>query len=313
MRKELVLLSLTMILVACGSSSSDGGTPKPNSAKKINQPEDKYSTDSASWWTTKTPDSAFLTDKMSVDDRNRLQLANADWIGSTDADPGFDAGMNALKNGKNVAKQFRIVRGYTRKDGKVSVYLRDPAVAGWKYQTFGQVINNDNKRSKGYVTIGKAYTPTKSDTITATYKGVAMGTLNLQSEVIANMTATLNWAAGTGNLSVKVTDSKIAKNNISSGWYNKLQDAAYLDFSEKMPWNADQKVFEGQYSQARLYGNKQAREVNGTFDRGYKGQVYQGAFAGKTSEYIHKTTDSDTPTDSGSANTPKKSITNELL
>ena len=218
----------------------------------------------------------FMNSKVVVGADGKLSLKEADFNGSATGRSGYDAGMNAIKNGKNVNPAFAAVKGYDNHDGSVSVYLRDPSAAGWEYQTFGQVIDNTTGKSAGFVNIGQVYTPADAAEINASYHGVAMGVHNGTSEVIANMHADLAWGAAGKILEVRVTDSMKSPNNIGNR-YNPIVAASELDFSDQLTWDGSK--FSSNTAQAHLYG--EAKEMGGTFSREVNGATYQGGFAGK--------------------------------
>ncbi len=265
MKKALILIGLATTLSGCHLFKSHHHSKPTSTTDTVKSLQSSM---------VKASDIDFLEKRMTIGKNEELQLDKADWTGSSTGESGYDAGMNAVKNGESVSKQFGGVKGYFSE--KSAVYLRDPAVTGWKYQTFGQVITKQGG-SAGYVNVGKPYTPTESETIKANYQGIAMGTLNKESEVIANMTAELAWGTDNKELMVNVTDSKIATQNAVNG-YNGLSNAEKLDFSEKMQWNAKEKMFKGSTTQAHLYGK--AKEMGGTFNQTIDGKKYQGAFAG---------------------------------
>ena len=222
----------------------------------------------------------FLAKRVSTQKDGQLVLGKADFNGSSSGQSGYDAGMNAYKDGSIDNKAFSAVKGYDSADEKTSVYLRDPAVTGWQYQTFGQVIDNQNHESKGYISIGKAYTPADTATINATYQGIAMGTYDQSSEVIGTMSADLKFGANQKTLDVTVSDSKIALNNATASGYTGIKDDARFNFQDQMTWDSNKKAFESNTAQAHLFG-KDAAEVGGIFERTVDGKAFQGAFGGK--------------------------------
>lgn len=220
----------------------------------------------------------FLIDKKLVQKSNdgKLVLAAANFNGSSTGNSGYDAGMNALKTGAISNPVFSGVKGYY---GDTSdVFLRDPAAAGFEYQTFGQVF--DQRGSLGYVSVGHTYSPADTANITATYKGGAMGTFDGASEVISDMTAKLNWGASAKTLEVTTSNSHISTNNIANTRYTPISKDTRFDFTETMTWNAAESQFKNNNATGRLYGKNEASEVGGTIDKVIDGKTYLGAYGG---------------------------------
>lgn len=216
------------------------------------------------------------SENISFDSKNQIVLKPAIFNGSSTGESGYDAGMNALKNGQIKNKVFSGVKGLAGSDNTV-IFLRDPAAAGFKYQSFGQVF--DMSGSAGYVSVGKIFTPADTATVQATYKGGAMGTYDGASEVVSDMTAKLNWGATVKTLDVEMTNSQISRNNIVQGNYVPVTKDARFDMKETLTWDSEQKIFENDIAVGNLYGDN-AAEVGGTFYKEIEGKVYQGAFGG---------------------------------
>lgn len=224
------------------------------------------------------PDSAnFITQKVSVQKDGKIVLSPADFNGSSSGISGYDAGMNAVKNGDITNNAWSAVKGYNSADDKYSVYLRDPSVAGFSYQTFGQVINNDNRQSEGYVSIGNVYVPNAGEKIDATYKGIAMGTYDNASEVIADMMAKVSLDGSTGSMNIATTNSYIAQNNATEHRYSGISADDSFDFTDQLTWNKDEHLFKSDTAKAYLYGAK-ATEIGGTFERTKDGKSFVGGF-----------------------------------
>lgn len=270
------MLAITPLVLLAACSSSNSSSNKVSSAVvganlselKLYGHEDAQKT------------AQFLTDNKLVQKGSdgKLVLAAADFEASSTGDLDFvyDAGMNALKTGAISNQVFSGVKGYFGDAGQV--YLRDPAAAGFEYQTFGQVFNGPN--SLGYVSVGTAYNPADTANITATYKGGAMGTFDGASEVVSDMTATLNWGADAKTLEVTTSNSHISANNIINPGYVPVVKDARFDFTETMTWNAAEGQFKNDNATGRLYGQNEASEVGGTIDKVIDGKAYLGAYGG---------------------------------
>lgn len=261
---SVIALSITTLaLSACSSTSSNAPT---QSATKL-----MHSVIPAH----------FVQNKAKFDAAGKLTLAQPDFQGSSSGDAGYDAGMNAVKNKvSGVSPKFSAVKGYDSPDGKTSVYLRDPAATGFEYQAFGQAIDNNTGKSAGYVVVGKPVAIADHATINATYTGIAMGTYNKESEVIADMKGTLAWGANGKTLTIDTTNSKIAAQNASANQYTDIKDATQFNFNDKLTWSAQNQRFESKTAQAHTYG-KDAAEIGGTFSREVKGKAFVGGFGAK--------------------------------
>ncbi len=260
-----------MLLTACSldltsNKSSTGLVSTTSSELKLSGHEDAKKA------------AQFLIDKKLVQKSNdgKLVLATANFNGSSTGNSGYDAGMNALKTGAISNPVFSGVKGYYSDTS--DVYLRDPAAAGFEYQTFGQVF--DQYGSVGYVSVGSVYSPADTANITATYKGGAMGTFDGTSEVISDMTATLNWGANAKTLEVTTSNSHISTNNITNGNYTPISRDTRFDFTETMTWNSTEGQFKNDNATGRLYGQNEASEVGGTIDKMIDGKAYLGAYGG---------------------------------
>ncbi|STY90439.1 hypothetical protein [Moraxella bovis] len=215
--------------------------------------------------------------KVSTDADGKLVLADADFNGSSQGQSGYDAGMNANKDGSLDNPALSAVKGYVDNTTGQAVYLRDPAVAGFSYQTFGQVFDGSNQ-SQGYVSVGQSTSLADTATVKATYQGVAMGTYDKRSEVVSDMSAELNWGANAKTLSVTTTNSHIANANSLKGYTGISKDARF-DFTENMTWDSTKKAFASSDALGCTYGAN-AEEIGGTFSKTIDGKAYEGAFGG---------------------------------
>lgn len=191
-----------------------------------------------------------------------------------------------------------------------AIFLRDPAVAGFRHQTFGYVLDfampNEERALEpglvGFVSIGNAFTPKDDATINASYKGIAVGHIMddspwraAHSQVLADMAAELKFGPEEKTLDLSIKNTKISPENISGLQYKPVEDASYLDFTEKLEWDSQQKVFIDKSDTidafANLYG-PEAEEVGGTYqlqfyyldDPDRRNHVYQGGFGGVKKE-----------------------------
>lgn len=223
----------------------------------------------------------------------------------------FDIGLNAFKN-KEGKKEFSAIKAYLSSSGDGAViHLRDPAAAGFQYQTFGQVFNR-NGEYEGSISVGQGYSMDPTLTFKATYKGIAMGVYEDRTQTMSDMTAELNWGTdGHRNLVVSLSNTKQSKDNIAKLEYTKIADVSEkskpiidknkqafnfinntsfnspdnktFNFTETLTWNGSGFASDDDKVTARLYGPK-AEEIGGTFDLLIDGdpeQPYQGAFGGK--------------------------------
>lgn len=155
----------------------------------------------------------------------------------------------------------------------VEIVLRDPQNAQWSYQTFGEVIDRENK-PLAYVNVGTKYIPTDKTTIKARYTGIAQGSYAHHTRVAADMSADINFSAGSGSMKLNIANSKASSNNQA---YTRNPN---FDFSDNLQWSPKQGQFVGVGTKAAMYGGN-AEEIGGQFDRQLDGKAYQGAFAGK--------------------------------
>lgn len=156
----------------------------------------------------------------------------------------------------------------------VKIVLRDPKTAGWSYQTFGEIIDNNNN-PLGYVNVGNRLTPADNQSIKANYKGIAQGSHAANTRVVADVTAAIDFSPNAKrNMSVSFSNS-----HSSTGNSNFIKDARF-DFNANLNWSATDKQFTGQGVTAAMYGNE-AQEIGGQFNRQVESNKYQGAFAGK--------------------------------
>lgn len=223
-------------------------------------------------------DAAYLQPRIQIVKADgKLQMGRGEYVSKPADHTGYDAGMNALKNGvSDINPLFGGVNGFI--GNTAAVFFRDPAVTGWSYQTFGQFFVGNNDAA--YLSIGQTFTPEDTAAIKATYQGIAMGTYDNASEVIANMTAELDWSGAQKTLALKVYDSKIAENNAALKQYQGIKDDARFDFNETLNWSSANQRFESATTHGHLYG-ADAAEVGGTWGKTVDGKVYNGAFGGK--------------------------------
>lgn len=226
-------------------------------------------------------DAAYLQSRIQIVKADgKLQMGRGDYELNLTNLRGYDAGLHALKNGvSGVSPLFGGVKGFVKQgtNPRSAVYFRDTAVTGWSYQTFGQFFVGNNDAA--YLSIGQTFTPEDTAAIKATYQGIAMGTHDNKSEVIANMTADLDWSGAQKTLALKVYGSKIAENNADTG-YTGIKDDARFDFNDTLNWNGANQRFESATTHGHLYG-ADAAEVGGTWGKTVDGKVYNGAFGGK--------------------------------
>lgn len=271
--KKMLVVSIfgALLLTACSNNNHKSVVSKPTALVEgtvSEKPTISGSTDGAITNAT--------SENISFDSKNQIVLKPAFFNGSSTGDSGYDAGMNTLKNGQIKNKVFSGVKGLAGSDNTV-IFLRDPAAAGFKYQSFGQVF--DTSGYAGYVSVGKIFTPADTATVQATYKGGAMGTYDGASEVVSDMTAKLNWGATAKTLDVEMTNSHISTDNITRSEYVPVTKDARFDMKETLTWNSADKMFKNDTVKGSLYGDN-AAEVGGTFSKEIEGKVYQGAFGG---------------------------------
>lgn len=248
--------------------------------------------------------SNILSANFSIDPATgKLILSNATETFSYQDNPLFDGGMNALKNNvQGINPAFGKVQLFEDQEKGVAIFLRDPATAGFQYQTFGQVfdLNADDKEgifktaAIGFVSIGNKFIPADNAVLEGEYKGIAMGnvTNNLptrlaHSEVIADMTASLKFNATEKVVNLNIYNSRFADDNLYNNAYTVLEDFSDHDFSETLQWSDAQKAFIGDNARAYLYG-PEAQEIGGTYMRYYQKRTdtpapdrfYRGAFGG---------------------------------
>lgn len=275
---QVMALTAVVGLTACSSNSSypvKKPTTTPTISGAVNygsgavHATNAQAAENAKWLTEQN--------KVSTDADGKLVLASADFNGSSQGDSGYDAGMNANKDGSLNKPALSAVKGYEGANN--AVYLRDPAVAGFSYQTFGQVFDGSGQ-SQGYVSVGQSTSLADTATVNATYQGVAMGTYDKRSEVVSDMTAKLNWGANAKTLSVTTTNSHIATDNIMNAkGYTGISKDARFDFTENMTWDSNKKAFASKDALGYTYGAN-AEEIGGTFSKNIGGKAYEGAFGG---------------------------------
>ncbi len=250
MKTNNILLGLaTTMLMACGSGSSNStaepakkiATQKPQNTKKKQlaktipaAPIMTESDTTAKSAIVNSKDIAFLDKKISVDDKNRLIIKDAD---------------ASLKGGDGLT-----YKQYLDPSQKISVVLIDPVMWGWKYQTYGEVF--DRQGFKGYINVGNPYDPSEAQTINASYSGYSEGRISNGEMIGGSMNAQLSWGTNSKTLNID-----IGKPTVSG---KADEDHSDLEFKRNLTWNSKSKAFEGPGIVARLYGT--ATEIGGTFN-----------------------------------------------
>ena len=181
---------------------------------------------------------------------------------------------------------------YSADLGSNSYVWRDPAVAGWNYQTFGYFVGSGSiETDKGYQSIGipTANLPTQGG---AEYKGIATGEYvdnNTAYQLSANSRVYANFAERKLNFT---TDNTQRHAILPTGGLAAPQDAANLNLRGVAAWDAGKADFSGvAVSQddsltgkvhGRFYG-PDAAEVGGVFglQNSDKSQTLIGGFGGK--------------------------------
>lgn len=248
--------------------------------------------------------SNILSANFSIDPATgKLILSNATETFSYQDNPLFDGGMNALKNNvQGINPAFGKVQLFDDPAKGVAIFLRDPATAGFQYQTFGQVfdLNAADKEgifqtaAIGFVSIGNKFIPADNAVLEGEYKGIAMGSVAnhtptrlAHSEVIADMTASLKFNATEKFVNLNIYNSRFADDNLFNGAYTALEDFSDHDFNETLQWSDEQKAFISDNARAYLYG-PEAQEIGGTYIKYYQkhtntpapDRFYRGAFGG---------------------------------
>ncbi|UOO82712.1 transferrin-binding protein-like solute binding protein [Uruburuella testudinis] len=175
-------------------------------------------------------------------------------------------------------------------DAALKYLWRDPAVAGWNYQTFGYFVQNSDQllTSRGYQSIGL---PTEAANLPTTgsaeYKGFAGGEYSARQQTPIQTIADSRVYANFGERKLNFTTDNTRQYNGSS-----LQDAGHLNLSGSAAWDAGKNSFNGTVNtadqklsgqmQGRFYGPK-AEEVGGVFgvQNTDKTQSFIGGFGGK--------------------------------
>lgn len=214
-------------------------------------------------------------------DDGRIVLKDFSHNAKVDGFNTYDIGINAAKDDAD-KKAFSAVKTYYGRTGS-SVYLRDPAAAGFKYQTFGQVFidpRTSSPQSLGFISVGQGYIIDPTLTFDAEYKGIAMGVYDGKTQTISDVQGKLKWGTDrTGRtLEIEVMNTKQSKNNIADLRYNPIVDAPQsFNFKDTLTWNG-RGFANNSGTTAHLYGPK-AEEIGGTFmKQRADGSVYEGAF-----------------------------------
>lgn len=166
-------------------------------------------------------------------------------------------------------------------DKSRAMYVLDPAVLGFQYQTLARYSLNG--QDQGYASIGKSINPGDLKLDAVAYEGFSRGSLYDASktkvgEVMAKMAAELSFDKGQGSGMIKFYDSHVMTRT-SNDMFN--PDSKY-DMSANLTWNAGLEGYtnDDQSVKAFLYGNN-AQEIGGVVNKNLDGGVnYQGAFGG---------------------------------
>lgn len=218
----------------------------------------------------------FMLNHAEVASDGTLKLDQADEYFRASSYRGKDAGMNAYRRGEVTHPAFSSVKVY--RGDKASVVLRDPDAAGWRYQTFGRVVDADN-HPLGYVTIG---VPTPSQDLTnikAYYSGIGMGHYQ-GSDVVSDMKAVVHLTPFRQDMELNLENSKISEGNLDRNQYVPLRRDSRFDVRDNLVWDKKDQKFRGNGTEAKLFGPK-AAEIGGLFRKTVDGKTYEGAFGGQ--------------------------------
>lgn len=207
-----------------------------------------------------------LNNKINIANNGKIQL-----LGAAPATLSNDPSQKAY-----LAKQLShpaLSSGKVYQYKGIKIVLRDPDSAKWSYQTFGEIVDEQNN-PLAYVNVGKKYIPSNTKQINARYSGIAQGSYDQNTRIVAEMTANINFSGGVGSMLVNVNNSKASTNN------QPYIPSAKFDFHSNLQWSTAQGQFVGDGIKAAMYGNN-AEEIGGQFKRQQNGKPYQGAFGGK--------------------------------
>lgn len=301
----LSTLTLSTLLVACGGGGGSGSTSLTHNDSvnentgssssalgtlKIDKLHHalKYKDDKKADFLTNHFNEDSLTHTLQWDNQYTLFDSSNQLL---QTDTFLDAGLVAAE--QNLGSQFGGVRALYNEtaDGMTSVYLRDPSKTGFKYQTFGPVV--EQNRVIGNVSIGNHITPPLTADINASYKGFAIGQIRsvvpepdpIDAQVIADVTANLKFSDADRSLKLQVTNSQVMTTTGEGSTFN---TAPSLDFSETLIYMSQGKFAsfsaDDHDTTAVLYG-PQAEEIGGTFghDAEYNGEkvFFSGAYGTK--------------------------------
>lgn len=264
-----------------GSSGTTTTPPKPAEPPKFSEKEGK----AVNRYGLQEGQAAFnIFYKVAIIKDGKKTVQNL--LGETNQDPVLATKLT------DEAKQFSDVKitDDTENQRKVyssekngTIYLLDPAAAGFKRQTYGRVVSATGE-NQGFISVGTIFQLNdKPDApITATYQGRADANYN-DAELTGKMKATLNWGATD-------KDERSLEIDISDMATKSGQADPKFDIKQKLPWtkafNSSDKVpqrFEyqqnGELIRANLYG-QYGDEVGGVFKKEIEGESYQGGFGG---------------------------------
>ena len=177
--------------------------------------------------------------------------------------------------------------GIANPDNYLSVYFRNPAAAGWSYQTFGYFFGSANKgfldRSRdpfvGYQSIGKQTRVSEMPKSgSADYNGISHGYYN------GNQVTALNKLhANFGKRSISYETTGVSQLHTFEGTDHVIEDKPAFNLSGSASWAANSSDFSGDIRtaegltgkwQGRFYGPN-ADEVGGIF--GLQGTATDGS------------------------------------
>lgn len=180
-----------------------------------------------------------------------------------------------------------VANGVANPNGYLSAYFRNPAAAGWSYQTFGYFFGSANNgfldRSRdpfvGYQSIGKQTLPSQMPKGgSADYNGISHGYYNGNQVTALNK---LHANFGRRNISYETTG--VSQLHTFEGTDHVIEDKPNFNLSGSASWAANTSDFSGDIRtaegltgkwQGRFYGPN-ADEVGGVF--GLQGTATDGS------------------------------------
>ena len=152
--------------------------------------------------------------------------------------------------------------------------LRAPADFGWRYQTIGEL--QQDQLPVAYLNLGQPFIPRDTSALQGHYVGQAVGDWGGHSRVLAAVSGDVNFSGADKSLHLQLSNSQRANYDLALGTRGTLAADSALDFQDKLQWNSASGAFESASGRAQFYGNGQ--ELGGLFQREVRGESYQGSY-----------------------------------